>query len=72
MPRESVAGDGLGVNLGEGDVWTIKRTMHMICEDSLWYMMGDCVRMENGVKLERLQIWEDWSLNCNEISWILA
>lgn len=36
-----------------------KRTMHVICEDSLWYMMGDCVRMENGVKLERLQIWED-------------
>jgi hypothetical protein len=30
MSRESVAGDGLGVNLGEDDVWTIRISCGML------------------------------------------
>ncbi len=30
MPRDSVAGDGLGVKLGKDDIWTIRLSCEML------------------------------------------
>lgn len=57
ISRDSVAGDGSRVDLGEVDVQTIERSCVMLelknnergYEDSMIYKR-DCVRLKNGIK----------------------
>lgn len=66
IPRENVAGDESGVNLGEVDDRMIRRSCGMFrlkiyahsVEDSMQHIRGDCVRMGCRVKFESFSIWE--------------
>ena len=60
MPRESIAGDRSGVNLGEDGVWTIRISCGMLRVKIMWFVKIPygiqwryCVRMGCGVEFGR-------------------